>query len=110
MPRQTSSFYILEVSRSVYDLVQNGKLPEYPVPLTDHLPALPQTFKDLPKNIANTLRDVAVGDTLTFHCERPTAEYGIDIEKRVTGIRVDDKNHVKYVQLERERPPAWKKR
>lgn len=108
--RTSSGFYVVEVSCEVYDRVRDGLLEKYPVPLTEHLPALPTTFKDLPKNIANTLRDVVVGDTLTFHCEMPTGEYSADIERKVATIRIDSVHQVKYLCLERERPPAWKRK
>lgn len=102
--------FVVEVSRSMYDFIRDGKENSFHYTTTNHLPKFPLTLKDLPDNIANRLEGIATGDSIIFHCEYPTGEYSTDIEKKVIRVEEDTAHHQKILHFAKERMPAWKRR
>lgn len=100
------SRYKVPVNPSYYDLLRDGEETCYPYPTTENLPKSLTTFKDLPGNVANRLKDAKVGDRLVFICakermkelsEEQRAEYERELEKEITYIEFDPLQHVRKI-------------
>ncbi len=98
--------YRVPVNPSYYDLIRDGEETCYPYPITEHLPKLPTTFKDLPGNVANRLKDAKAGDKLVFFCDEgrmkelsqeQRLEYEHELEKEITKVEYDPLQRVRKI-------------